>query len=170
MVIVRKAVKEDLNGFLKIYREARDKFKKEGTFQWKDGYPNEEIFYDDLHNNHLVCAVCDGALCGIMTIQESLDYNYEDCDTVKWLNGDKYICIHRIAVSKDFLKMGVGSKLIEYAVNYSRNCKVNNIKVDTHEKNYDMKKLIGKFGFVYCGVILLHEKNELRDAYQREEK
>ena len=33
-----------------------------------------------------------------------------------------------------------------------------------------MKKLIGKFGFVYCGVILLHEKNELRDAYQREEK
>ena len=28
MVIVRKAVKEDLNSFLKIYSEARDKFKK----------------------------------------------------------------------------------------------------------------------------------------------
>ena len=53
MVIVRKAVKEDLNGFLKIYSEARDKFKKEGTFQWKDGYPNEEIFYVTLYFHYI---------------------------------------------------------------------------------------------------------------------
>lgn len=167
MVVVRKAILSDLDAVLEIYKQARLKFAEEGTYQWHGNYPNEDDFYYDIKNHHLVVACKDDIVVGVMTIQTSIDENYENCDTVKWLNENKYIAIHRIAVSKNCLKMGVGSSLIKYAIDYSKIVNVNNIKVDTHERNFDMKKLITKFGFVYCGKITLLIKKELRDAYQK---
>lgn len=167
MLLIRKATINDLESVLSIYSEAREKFAVEKTFQWKNGYPNAMNFISDLNNNVVIVAVVDNTIAGVATIMEQIDVNYENCDTVKWLNDEKYLSIHRIAVGKEFYKKHVGSSLVKYILEYAFNKGIKNVKVDTHVNNHDMKKLIEKYEFKYCGVIKLLDKNELRDAYQR---
>ena len=166
MVLIRKATIDDLKEVLDIYHDAVKKFEEEKTYQWQKGYPNKDIYLDDLKNNHLFVATNDSNVVGVMTVLTNGEPDYEEIDG-SWLNESKYYAVHRVAVKKEALGCGVGSKLIEYAINFSKLNGVNNIKIDTHEFNKDMKRLLERKGFVKCGTIKLREKNfELRDAYQ----
>jgi len=166
MVLIRKAQIDDLEEVLNIYNDAILKFEEEKTYQWKKGYPNKEIYLSDLKENHLFVATVDSNVVGVMTVLTNGEPDYEKIDGA-WLNDSKYYAVHRVAVKKEALGCGVGSKLIEYAINFSKLNGINNIKIDTHELNKDMKRLLERKGFVKCGVIKLKDKNfELRDAYQ----
>lgn len=168
MITIRKADINDLNNVLEIYADARIKFANDKTFQWKDNYPNEITYKNDLEENHIFVVLSDNSIAGVMTVltKEELDYNVIDG---KWLNNDPYITIHRIAVKKEYLHQGLGSKLITFAKEFALKNNFKNIKIDTHENNIHMKKMLEKHNFKYCGVIYLHEKNmETRDAFQLE--
>lgn len=170
MVTIKRADISHLSYALSIYNDAIKKFEIEKTYQWTKGYPNEDIFKQDLIENQVYVADLNGKIVGIMTIllQEELDYREIDG---KWLNDEKYITIHRIAVKQEFLGKGIGSSLIDYAIKFVTESGINNIRIDTHEFNYDMKKLLLRKGFIKCGVIKLRNKNfELRDAYHYSNK
>ena len=75
--------------------------------------------------------------------------------------------IHRIAVDKDYYKKGIGSALFADAIKEAERRAIKNIRIDTLKENYDMKRLIEKFGFLYCGVITLKRNGGLRDAFHK---
>ena len=54
-----------------------------------------------------------------------------------------------------------------YSKEFALDNSLNNIRIDTHKNNIDMKKMLTRHGFSMCGVIKLRNKNnDLRDAYQ----
>ena len=166
MLTIRKANLNDLEDVLLIYNDARQKFTIDKTFQWKDNYPNEITYKSDLEENNVFVILNNENVVGVMTIllKEEPDYKVIEGN---WLNNEPYITIHRIAVKKDHLHQGLGSKLISFAKQFALDNNITNIKIDTHENNIHMKKMLAKHNFKYCGVIYLHEKNmETRDAFQ----
>ena len=167
MISFRKANIDDLDSVLGIYNDAIAKFEVEKTFQWTKGFPpNEDSFRNDLINNEIIVALENDSIVGVMTLLLNGENDYLEIDG-NWLNDDKYITIHRIAISKNCYGKGVGSSLMKYAIDIALKNDFNNIRIDTHELNFDMKKMLERNGFVRCGIIKLRNKNnDLRDAFQ----
>ena len=86
--------------------------KLDKTFQWEKGFPpNEESFKDDLINNEIYVATIDNVVVGVMTFLLFGEEDYKEIDGC-WINEDKYLTIHRIAVSKEYYGLGIGYRLI----------------------------------------------------------
>ena len=171
MFLIRDFVIEDFDQLFAIYKDAVEKFKIEGTFQWKEGYPSIADFNED-YNNHqiLVCEYNDGEVrkvCGAITLIFENEPDYEPGYDVQWINRDPYLTIHRVAVKKEFYGKGVASRLFNKAFELCKEKGYYNIKIDTHEQNYDMKKLLDRLGFKKCGIIKLRKKGEFREAFQK---
>ena len=166
MVLIRRATINDLNGVFEIYNDAVEKFAVEKTYQWVKGYPSIETFKNDLEVNNVFVVIKENNIVGVMTVltEDELDYNEIEGS---WLNCEKYFTVHRIAVKKEALGMGIGSMMIEYVKKLAADRGIYNIKIDTHKLNFYMKRLLEKRGFKLCGFIKLRNKNfDLRYAYQ----
>lgn len=167
MISFRKASIDDLDLVLDIYNDAINKFEIEKTFQWTKGFPpNEDSFRSDLINNDIFVCLDNEKVIGVMTCILTGEDDYLEIDG-EWLNDEPYLTIHRIAVSKEYYGKGIGYSLISYAKEFALKNKLNNIRIDTHELNLDMRKMLERNGFIRCGIIKLRNKNnDLRDAYQ----
>ena len=130
-----------------------------------------DFIYNDYQNHKiLVCEYVsenEKVLCGAITCIFENEPDYEPGYDVKWINREPYLTIHRVAVKKEFYGKGVASRLFNKAFELCKEKNYWNVKIDTHEENYDMKKLLNKFGFVKCGIIKLRKKGEFREAFQK---
>ena len=62
--------------------------------------------------------------------------------------------------------LGLSSKIIKYVEELCLNKDVYSIKIDTHEENISMQKLLEKNDFKYCGIIYLADKSK-RVAFEK---
>ena len=74
---IRLAIKEDAEAIVKLFEDAKEKFKNEKTFQWAGTYPNIDSFLNDLENNVVYVYEEGGSILGASTIQYSVDHNYD---------------------------------------------------------------------------------------------
>ena len=165
-MIVRDGLITDLERVVKIYNDAILKFENDGTFQWGKGYPNANNYIEDIKNHIVRVLEIDGLVVGTITLVFGEDENYKEIDGA-WLNDEDYLVIHRIAIDKDYYKRGIGLALFKDAIEVAKKRKTRNIRIDTLKYNYDMKRLIEKFDFKYCGVITLKRNGGLRDAFHK---
>ena len=84
----------------------------------------------------------------------------------EWLSNEEYAVIHRIAVENDLKGNGISSYLIECIKKIALDLNVHSIKVDTHEDNISMQRLLEKNDFKYCGIIYLEDGNK-RIAFEK---
>lgn len=165
---VRMAVKADGTDVELIYEDAKIKFAAEGYYQWKGSYPSLVDFEKDLLLNHVI-VFDDGKILGVATIQVLPDKNYREING-KWLNDEPYVSIHRIATRREHYNKGVSTSLFTEVESYCLANNIQNIRIDTHEQNQDMRKLLLKLGFTECGIITLLDRgcqDNLRVAYHK---
>ncbi|MCP3876136.1 MAG: GNAT family N-acetyltransferase [Desulfobacteraceae bacterium] len=157
---IKQTNRYDLDEILNVYDSARQYMLEHGNpNQWIYGYPDVKTILLDIGNgNHFIC-VDGNQVLGCFVFIEGDDPTYREIVNGKWLNNNPYAVIHRIAVLEH--GKGIGSNCIEWC--YSR-CK--NIKIDTHNDNISMQKLLVKNGFQYCGMIYNRWGDE-RLAFQR---
>jgi hypothetical protein len=86
------------------------------------------------------------------------DPTYDKIDGA-WLDDKPCGVVHRIA--KRTQVKGAGAFCINWCFE-----QCHNIKIDTHSDNIPMKKLLGKLGFTYCGIIWIENGDE-RIAFQK---
>jgi hypothetical protein len=89
---------------------------------------------------------------------DGIEPNYQRIENGKWINNESYITLHRIA--SDGKVKGIFKSIMEYCKTIS-----DNIRIDTHENNLIMQKLIEKNGFKKCGTIYVADGTP-RIAYQ----
>jgi ribosomal protein S18 acetylase RimI-like enzyme len=65
----------------------------------------------------------------------------------------KYGVIHRMAIKKEFRKLGLATILFDEFHQQLKNQNIQSLKIDTHEENIGMQSLIKKLGYRYCGII-----------------
>ncbi|MBR3364183.1 MAG: GNAT family N-acetyltransferase, partial [Solobacterium sp.] len=72
-----------------------------------------------------------------------------------------------IAVLSSCKGKGLASELLAYAYEKARARGWGNIRIDTHEDNRSMRRLLAKNGFVQCGNVMVGKFKEPRIAYQK---
>lgn len=164
------ATKNNINDIMDIINDAKKYLKSQGSSQWNlsDGYPNESTLLKDIENEECYIYLEDNYIIGVMVIMESIDENYNEIDG-KWLNNDKYVSIHRIAIRNGFHNKQIGYKMLKLAETIIMNKNIYSIKVDTHKINIPMIKTLNRLDYTHCGVITLKRSKEdnLRNAYQK---
>ena len=156
---VRKAVPAELDRIMEIYSVAREFMIENGNpTQWEGGYPQRELVEEDIRTG--IChVICDGeALCGVFALLDGDDPWYRRIVDGKWKNDAPYMAIHRIA--SDGTRRGVFRCAADYVAE-----RCDNIRIDTHENNHIMQKLITGYGFVRCGTVFVAGDSP-RIAYQ----
>lgn len=158
----------DKNSVLSIYEDAKTFIRSYDSPQWQNGYPNLDTFNNDLQNNRLYVYEIDNKVVACASFYQ-YDNDYDQIYEGNWLTSDtKYIAIHTIATLKDYHGQGISNKFFNYVFD---NFDINSIRIDTHELNIPMIKMLTKSGFHYCGIVYLGNKLEnKRLAFERLKK
>ena len=108
-------------------------------------------------------------MCATFVLQLGGDKNYDVIERGEWLSGNEnrdYLAIHRVAIAVASRGRGIAAQMISYASDLARERGLASLRIDTHEGNVVMRRMLEKNGFTYCGVIYL-ENGDARVAYER---
>lgn len=161
---VRLAQVKDLPALMEIFHEAQGTIAALGIDQWQNGYPSEAVIAQDISLGRSYVVEQEGILCGtFVLVGEELSY---DCIHEGHWETERYIAIHRVAVSVSYRGTGVAEAVICYAERYARDWGREALRIDTHRGNLPMRKMLQKQGFRYRGIIYLPD-GAPRVAYEK---
>jgi GNAT superfamily N-acetyltransferase len=166
---VRKTEQDDLEALLLLLEEARGTIATLGIDQWQNGYPSREVVKEDIALCRSYAVTEKGQLSGTFVLVDDGEPTYEKIYDGAWkTNGDSlsYTAIHRVAVSVAMRGKGVSTALLDYAASHARALGRASLRIDTHEGNVVMRRMLEKHGFAYCGVIYLAD-GDPRVAYEK---
>ena len=162
----RKTIEEDIDYIMNIIKQAQEYFKEEGIDQWQNNYPNYETIKNDINNGESYVLIENNNIIATIAVSFEGESTYSKIYNGIWLTNDRYAVIHRVAVDNSYKGLGISSKIIKYVELLCLDKEVSSIKVDTHEQNMSMQKLLEKNSFVYCGKIYL-EDGSSRIAFEK---
>ncbi|WP_346888152.1 GNAT family N-acetyltransferase [Clostridium sp. UBA1056] len=162
----RKTVKTDINDVMNIIRQAQVYFKELGINQWQNDYPNVEIINNDIDNENSYVLLKDNNIVATAAVSFEGEKTYDSIYEGQWISNKEYAVIHRIAVNNNHKGLGISSKIIRNVEQLCLKKGVYSIKVDTHEENLSMQKMLKKNQFQYCGVIYLEDGSK-RIAFEK---
>lgn len=162
----RKSVEADISNIMNIIKQAQAYFKEQGINQWQNDYPNSEVIGEDIANKYSYVLLKDKKILATAAISFDGEKTYEAIYEGKWISNNEYAVIHRIAVDNSYKGFGLSSEIIKNVEKLCLNNGVHSIKVDTHEENISMQKLLGKNQFKYCGIIYLEDGSK-RIAFEK---
>lgn len=169
-MIIRNAISTDADALLALFDEARQTIAHLGINQWQNGYPSREVVAQDLALAQSYAVTDeDGTLCGTFALIEDGEPTYDHIFNGQWLTGNDsqdYVAIHRVAISVQMRGKGISTQIIDHAAARARALGRASLRIDTHEGNVVMRRMLEKHGFTYCGIIYL-ESGEERVAYEK---
>ena len=158
--MIRKATIEDLETILLLIDEGRRKMIAEGNVnQWSGGRPSREMLIKDIAQGVSYLVVIDGKPVATFALIEGPDPTYARIYDGQWQNDNPYYVIHRVASLAGV--HGIMRAVLNHAFTLT-----DTIRIDTHNDNVTMRTLLAKYGFSYCGIILL-ENGDPRLAFQK---
>ena len=163
---LRKTTEQDIPRVMEIIRAAQRYFREANIYQWVNNYPNEEIIKEDISKDYSYVLVHEGKIAATAAVAFDGESTYEKIYEGNWLTYDEYAVIHRIAVAEELKGQGVAGEVLKKVEELCRERQVESIKIDTHEDNKSMQRLMEKNGFVYCGIIYL-ESGSKRIAFEK---
>lgn len=162
----RRARTKDLPEILAVIGQAKAYFKGAGIDQWQNGYPNAGVISGDIARGQSYVYIRNGRVAGTMAVLPAPEKTYAVITEGSWLGGPDYAVVHRIAVDESLKGQGIAGVLLRETETLCRAGGKNSIRVDTHEQNASMRRLLEKHGFRHCGKIFLEDGSE-RVAYEK---
>ncbi len=162
----RKATKSDVDRIMEIIGQAQAYFKEQGIDQWQNNYPNPQIILDDINHNYGYVMTKNGDIIATSAVSFDGERTYNKIYNGQWLTENPYAVVHRVAVDNKYKGLGVASAMMHNIEKMCVGRGIYSIRVDTHEDNKSMQKMLAKNSFVLCGVIYL-EDNSPRLAYEK---
>lgn len=170
---IRVTTPADIDGVMDVIEEARGTMAALGIDQWQNGTPNRAMLTRDMAEGVGRVVVSDGKIVGTFSILYGGEPAYDVIRDGGWLSADRaadgsvaYIALHRVAVSVAYRGKGISAAMIEYAEGYARILGMKSLRIDTHEGNVVMRRMLEKNGFVRCGIIFL-QNGDPRVAYEK---
>ena len=178
-VNIRKTTAGDVGALMEIFDEARKTIAALGIDQWQDGYPNTPVIESDVEKEYSHCAELisgtGSAVCATFALVGDGDPCYDEIFDGEWLTDSGrselgrnigYLAIHRVAISVACRGCGIASQIMAFASDYARAHGKDSLRIDTHEGNVVMRKMLEKQGFTHCGTIFL-SNGDKRVAYEK---
>lgn len=141
--MVRQATLTDFSDILTIYASARWFMMEHGNpSQWGTTYPPRKTILRDIEQGVLMVLEDEEGLYGVFALITGEDPTYQTIQDGSWASSSPYATLHRIASNQR--RKGVFCECLEYA----KSC-YTHLRIDTHEQNLNMRRLILNAGFSY---------------------
>lgn len=160
----RKAVLAELPEIWAVLKQAIIRRKEDGSQQWQDGYPNQEVIQNDIAIGAGYVLTDGGTIIGYCAIRFNHEPAYADIKG-KWLTNEAFAVVHRVAISEQYLGKGLAKKIFEYIEDIALNAHIYSIKADTNFDNIAMLKTFQKLGYIYCGEVYF--RGSARKAFEK---
>lgn len=154
----------DLPDLMDIFGEAQKTMAALGIDQWQNGYPSEAVIQEDIVKGRSYVVEHENEVLGTFVLVHA-EPTYDRIYEGQWTEDD-YVAIHRVAVKVAFRGQGITDSIVGYATEYARCAGRHAIRIDTHQGNIPMRRMLKKQGFQYCGVIFLMDGSH-RVAYEK---
>ena len=154
-VALRRAREADLPRMLEILKEAKAFLRANGVDQWQAGYPNEAALREDIAAGRGYALECGGNVGGFLALCFGEEADYRGIFDGAWQGKEPYACIHRLAVSSALRGTGAARCAVLQAEKIARGCGALTMRVDTHEKNLPMQRMLERCGYVRRGKIII---------------
>lgn len=156
---IEKATKDDLPEMQRIFSIAREFMRNNANpTQWGDSRPPLFLIERDLKNGASYLIKDGQKVVGTFSYYIGDEPTYRVIDGA-WLRDAPYGTIHRIASSGE--AKGVFETALSFCASFGAD-----IRIDTHFANRPMLHLMDKYGFVYCGEIVIDDGTK-RKAFQK---
>ncbi len=180
---IRKTTAAELDEIVPILEEARRTIAALGINQWQDGYPNRKSIEEDIARGYSYVLVQDngvhagqvrvgqvrvGQVIGTFALIPDGEPLYDVIENGHWTTGDdnrNYNAVHRVAIAVASRGSGASTNMIEFVREVTRAAGKASVRIDTHEGNLVMRRMLEKHGFVHCGTIYL-ANGDPRVAYE----
>ena len=158
--MIRNATPTDMKQILEVYQAARAFMAANGNpTQWGTTSPEEELWLEDIRRGDLYVVEKNGGAHGVFALIFGEDPTYSYIEGGAWRSGAPYATLHRVASDGQY------RGIFEECIAFSKS-KYSHLRIDTHADNLPMQHLAEKHGFVYCGVIYVHNGTSPRKAYE----
>ena len=165
-MIIRLAEKKDIDRIMQIIADARESIGRLGIDQWQYGYPTRDIVKEDIMLQRGFVVVENEEICATFALMFHGEPTYKKIYCGAWIGSGEYLALHRIAIDSAFRGKGIAKEIIQFISTYALENGYSSVRVDTHEGNIPMKKMLEKNGFEYCGTIRLLD-GQGRVAYEK---
>ena len=140
----------DLDRICELYAKARDFMARSGNpTQWGNSYPALSMLREDIARDHLYVIRQDGCIRGVFYLDQCEDPTYAVIHNGIWHHDEPYAVIHRIAGDGSG---GIVKRAVDFALTQCRY-----LRIDTHEDNVVMQRVLQKIGFQFCGTIYVED-------------
>lgn len=160
----RKAKTSEKPQIWKILQQAIARRKMDGSQQWQDGYPNEEVVQKDIERGIGYVLTIDDIIVGYTAILFNDEPAYEDLKG-KWLTNGDFAVVHRIAISDDYLGKGLAQQIMLLTEQLAKENGIFSVKVDTNFDNIAMLRILEKLSYTYCGEVTF--RGGVRKAFEK---
>ena len=161
----RNAVTVDLDAIMTLLEDGRRFLHANHVPQWINGYPSQEVIMQDIHHGNAYLMEESHKVIAFATVIYTGEKTYDKIYDGAWLSLGQYGVVHRMAVASEYRGKNIASAFLKEIENLTLSKSISSIKIDTHEKNIVMQKLLLKNGYQYCGVIYL-EDGDKRLAFE----
>ncbi len=145
----RFATREDLPILFTLYKSGIEGMQKAGIDQWDNEYPNAQTIEEDVTNGDLHVCICEGKISAAFALNRLVDEEY---NTTAWEKPDaNFIAMHRLCVSPDFQRMGIGKACMLEIERFALENGYNAIRLDTFSKNIKAIPMYESLGFKAVG-------------------
>ena len=172
-MLIRATTPADVPAVMTIIEEARRTIAALGIDQWQNGSPNEAMILADVQAGQSRVALVDGEVVGTFALIENGEPVYAVIENGGWQTPDRdtagewsYLAIHRVAISVSHRGSGISTAVIRHAEESARILGRTSLRIDTHEGNVIMRRMLERHGFIPCGIIHL-ENGDPRVAYEK---
>lgn len=158
--LLRPATLADIPAILGLIGRAVPLMQASGNWQWTVDYPNEDVFRQDVAQDHLWVAELDGRVAAVA----ALTHNHQDAEYAQadWDAAEPALVTHRLAVDPAAQGHGLAVALLEQAEVLARQQGLRVLRVDTNSENQATQRLFPKLGYRYAGEITLAFRPGLR--------
>lgn len=167
---MRPATEDDIPAIVAILETGRKLLAEDGIDQWQNGTgPDAAAVESDVASGLGRVFVVDGQVAATAALICEAEPNYDVIEDGAWeARGDgSYATIHRVAVAPSFRGQHVAHNFYLRLIEEARARGFSEIRVDTHEENLRMRRVIEGCGFAYAGRIFIGgDRKQPRRAYQ----
>ena len=162
---IRRATMADFEAACELLEMGRKNIAELGIDQWQDGRPSAEDIRNDIENGDCYVAVDGDIYLATLYIGFDGEETYQKIEG-EWLQTDKYVTMHRVAVNTEHRGRGVFAAVVNFATLLALSKGFHALRIDTHHGNTRMKSALQKNGFTPCGTIYLSWGDE-RLAFEK---
>lgn len=152
-LVVRMGTIGDAAASLEILDAARRFMRENGNAtQWAGNYPAlDDVLADIGHDAFMVCEdTGTGEIVATFCMQTRPEHTYTEIFEGAWIDQMPYGTIHRLA--SKYHGQGIGMHCLRWAQEH-----FGTLRIDTHADNKPMQAVLGRAGFVRCGIIYVED-------------